>query len=169
MKRTLIAAMLAVSAMNTPAFAASDCDWCDSAISQSSALASAHAGAAAQASTTAEQHQSTTVNTTVNNNQAGEVRHSGSYTVKDTPTVIGGTQAPSALCHGTSSVGLSLAGFGISLGSSWRDEECQVIQSAMSLMALGMRDDAVAVMCQVKHMQVAPVCVAQAPKSEPAQ
>lgn len=164
-KKTLIYTLLAVAAMGQAgAVYATSCDWCEPVNNQASAAASASASSSAGAAAIQGQSQSTTVNNTVNNVQPSEVRHSGEYTVKDTPAVIGGTHAPSALCHGTSSVGLSLAGFGISVGSSWRDEECQIIQSAMSLMALGMRDDAIAVMCQVKHMHVAPVCAPHVPK-----
>ncbi len=136
------------------------CEWCDTASAQASSQAAAQASAAA--SVTAIQSQATiqgqSQNVTVNNNQSGDLRHSGEYTVKSAPTVIGGSNSPSANCHGTSNVGLSLAGFGISLGSSWKDKDCQVVQTAMSMMALGLREDAIAVLCQVEHVKVAPVC-----------
>lgn len=166
MKKGMIFAAIAMFA-SSAAFAGGACHYCEgeglnlavdnrlSASSSASAVASASAGAVAI------QGQGQSQNVTVNNNAAGDVKYSGEYKVKDAPTVGGGALAPSALCHGTTSVGLSVVGFGMNLGSSWKDEDCQIIQTAMSLMALGMRDDAVAVMCQVEHVKVAPACAAR--------
>lgn len=97
-------------------------------------------------------------NVTVNNNEAGGVNYSGSYTVKSAPSVGGSMLAPTAICHGTSSVGLSLIGFGFNVGTSWKDSECKMMNSAVTLYNMGLKNDAISVMCQIEHVKVAPIC-----------
>jgi outer membrane protein OmpA-like peptidoglycan-associated protein len=51
-------------------------------------------------------------------------------------------------CMGSRSFGLQLAGFGVSLGSTWQDRQCMRIKNARQLDALGYRRAAIALLCQ---------------------
>lgn len=51
-------------------------------------------------------------------------------------------------CMGSRSFGLQLAGFGISVATTWQDRQCRRIKNARQLDALGYRRAAIALLCQ---------------------
>lgn len=89
---------------------------------------------------------------------SGQLHYSGSYEVKNVPTAIAPTVYPTSPCMGSSSVGASGVGFGVSFGSSWTDDECGIRETARSFHGMGMKDDALAVICSSKYAAVAPAC-----------
>lgn len=89
---------------------------------------------------------------------SGQMHYSGSYEVKNVPNAIAPTVYPTSPCMGSSSAGASGVGFGVSFGSSWTDDECGIRETARSFAGMGMKDDAVAVICSSKYAAVAPAC-----------
>lgn len=51
-------------------------------------------------------------------------------------------------CMGSRSFGLQLAGFGVSIATTWQDRQCRRIKNARQLDALGYRRAAIALLCQ---------------------
>lgn len=94
----------------------------------------------------------------VNSEQTTVISTPKEIEIKNVPGVGGVAMAPSAICHGTTSVGLSAVGFGFNIGSSWTDDDCRIMQSASTLYNMGLTVDAIAVMCQVEHVKIAPSC-----------
>lgn len=86
------------------------------------------------------------------------VRYGGSYTVKNVPSVVTGNVYPTAPCMGSSAVGGSGVGFGFSIGSSWTDDECGIRETSRSFNALGLKEDAVRVLCTSKYAATAAAC-----------
>ena len=89
------------------------------------------------------------------------------YTVKNVPSVFSGNVYPTAPCMGSSTVGGAGVGFGFSVGTSWKDDECGIRETSRSFSGLGLKDDALAVLCTSEYAKAAPACVARAqPKAE---
>lgn len=89
---------------------------------------------------------------------SGQMRYSGSYEVKNVPNVYSGDIHPTSPCMGSSSMGGAGVGFGFSIGSSWTDDECGIRETARSFAGMGMKDDALAILCSSKYAAVAPAC-----------
>lgn len=53
-------------------------------------------------------------------------------------------------CMGSSSMGVQSIGFGISLGSTWTDENCKRLKNSARLQLMGFSGAALALMCQEK-------------------
>lgn len=87
-----------------------------------------------------------------------QVIHNDSYTVKGVPNVFSGNVYPTAPCMGSSTVGGAGVGFGFSVGSSWTDDECGIRETSRSFSGLGMKEDALAVLCSSKYAVAAPAC-----------
>lgn len=68
---------------------------------------------------------------------------------------IGGLY-PSANCHGTSNAGGSGPGFSVQLGTSWKDEDCGIRETAR-LFGVG-TPDGIAVLCSSSYAAAAPSC-----------
>ena len=134
--------------------------------------ANANAFAAAQASAKSNAQNLTT--TDVRNNTGGNsltvneapipavtsntTTYGGEYTVKNVPAVVTGNVYPTAPCMGSSTVGGAGVGFGFSIGSSWTDDECGVRETARSFNGMGMKEDALKVLCTSKYAAAAPSC-----------
>ena len=84
--------------------------------------------------------------------------YGGEYTVKNVPAVFSGNVYPTAPCMGSSTVGGAGVGFGFSIGSSWTDDECGIRETSRSFNALGLKDDAVRVLCTSKYAATAVAC-----------
>ena len=69
-----------------------------------------------------------------------------------------GSLYPTAPCMGTSNLGGGNGFFSIGVGSSWTDDECGIRETARSFSGLGLKDDAVSVLCSSKYAKLAPVC-----------
>jgi hypothetical protein len=90
------------------------------------------------------------------------VRYGGTYTVKGVPNVLTGNVYPTAPCMGSSTIGGAGVGFGISIGSSWTDDECGIRETARSFSGMEMRAEALAVLCTSKYAAAAPACAIRA-------
>jgi hypothetical protein len=139
--------------------------------------ANANAFAAAQASAKSNAQNLTT--TDVRNNTGGNsltvneapipavtsntTTYGGEYTVKTVPAVVTGNVYPTAPCMGSSAIGGSGVGFGFSIGSSWKDDECGIRETARSFNGMGLKEDALKVLCTSAYAAAAPSC---APKGE---
>jgi hypothetical protein len=84
------------------------------------------------------------------------------YTVRNVPNVFSGNVYPTAPCMGSSQVGGAGVGFGFSIGSSWTDDECGIRETARSFSGLGLKEDAVKVLCTSKYAAAAPACAGPA-------
>ena len=82
---------------------------------------------------------------------------------KNTPSVFSGNVYPTAPCMGSSTVGGAGVGFGFSVGTSWKDDECGIRETARSFQGMNMPADALAVLCSSSYAAVAPACKAMAP------
>lgn len=86
-------------------------------------------------------------------------------TVRNTPNASAPNIYPTAPCMGSSSAGGSGAGFGFSLGTSWKDDDCGLRETARLFDQLGHKADGLAVLCSSSYAKAAPAC---APKPMPA-
>jgi len=89
---------------------------------------------------------------------SGQMNYSGSYEVRNVPAVVSGNVYPTSPCMGGTSIGGSGVGFGFSVGSSWTDDECGIRETARSFSGMGMKDDALAILCSSKYAVTAPSC-----------
>lgn len=76
------------------------------------------------------------------------VNYGGAYTVHNTPDVIPPSWGGQNVCAVGASGGVSVAGFGVSLGGMWSDSGCERRNSAVVLYQMGQHKAAVALMCQ---------------------
>ena len=88
------------------------------------------------------------------NEQAGTVN------VRSVPNVFGGNVYPTTNCAHSSTIGASGLGWGVSVGSSYLDEECSLRETSRSFAGMGMKDDALHVLCSSKFASAAPSCKA---------
>lgn len=72
-----------------------------------------------------------------------------STTVKNVPAIAAPalTTTLTETCMGSTSGGVSVAGFGVTVGSTWKDEECVRRLHAREISALGEKDVAKEVLC----------------------
>lgn len=80
------------------------------------------------------------------------------YTVKNVPAVFSGNVYPTAPCMGSSTVGGAGVGFGFSVGTSWKDDECGIRETSRSFSGLGLKDDAIKILCTSQYAAAAPSC-----------
>lgn len=134
MKKTIIIALLTAS---VGAFAGGPSV---NSVSESNSQAGAVAGAQSGASQNSQ---------AVNFNNPGVVRYKGGYDLKNVPDAVapGLTTTLTETCMGSSSVGGSGVGFGVSIGSTWRDEECVRRLHARELKAMGQPAAGVELLC----------------------
>jgi hypothetical protein len=95
------------------------------------------------------------VNQTVSGSTTSNVntRVSGTSTVKTNPSLaIGLAAAGLETCLGSASAGLSLAGFGLTGGSTYTDEGCQARLDSRTLWSYGLKQAAVWRMCLRPHV-----------------
>lgn len=121
------------------------------------ANAMSFAGAASQSKSNANSNsggnsQSVTVT------DSGQMNYSGKYEVRSVPSVFSGNVYPTAPCMGSSTVGGAGVGFGFSVGSSWKDDECGKRETARSFNSMGLKEDALAILCSSEYAAVAPSC-----------
>jgi len=125
-----------------------------------------HNSLVGETSSTAKSTSSTSSNQTVSSTLGGGTLNYNNKTEKNTPSVVMSNIMPTAPCMGSSSVGGSGVGFGISVGSSWTDNDCTKRETARSFAALGLNEDAVAILCSSEAAAVAPSCKAKAVATE---
>lgn len=93
-----------------------------------------------------------------------KVTYDGNYTIKNTPNFALGNVYPTAPCMGSSNIGGSGPGFSIGVGTSWRDDECGIRETARSFRGMGLDTDALVVLCTSQYAAVAPSCLKVAPQ-----
>ena len=86
------------------------------------------------------------------------VTYGGTYTVKNTPAIAMGNVYPTAPCMGSSTVGGSGPGFSIGIGTSWKDDECGIRETSRSFAGMGLKEDALAILCTSQYAAAAPSC-----------
>ena len=127
------------------------------------ANAAAFAGAASQSKSHSDASSNSGGNTqSVTVTDSGRMEYSGKYEVKNVPSVFSGNVYPTAPCMGSSTVGGAGVGFGFSVGTSWTDEECGIRETSRSFNGLGLKDDAIKVLCTSKYAAAAPSCAGAA-------
>lgn len=94
----------------------------------------------------------------------GKLDYSGKYEVKNVPNVFSGNVYPTAPCMGSSTIGGAGVGFGLSVGTSWTDDECGIRETSRSFSGLGKADDALKVLCTSKYAAAAPSCASAQPR-----
>lgn len=72
--------------------------------------------------------------------------------MKNTPDAYAPMNSPTAPCRVAHSAGGSGPGFGISFGSSTLDEGCDAREDSRLLHNMGLRDEAIARLCQKPEM-----------------
>ena len=123
------------------------------------ANAAAFAGAASQSKSHSDANANSGGNTqSVTVTDSGQMQYSGKYEVRNVPSVFSGNVYPTAPCMGSSSIGGAGVGFGFSIGSSWTDDECGIRETSRSFNGLGLKEDAIKVLCTSKYAAAAPVC-----------
>lgn len=127
------------------------------------ANAAAFAGAASQSKSHSDASSNSGGNTqSVTVTDSGKLEYSGKYEVKNVPSVFSGNVYPTSPCMGSSSVGGAGVGFGFSVGTSWTDDECGIRETSRSFNGLGLKDDAIKVLCTSKYAAAAPSCAGAA-------
>lgn len=81
-------------------------------------------------------------------------------TIRNNPDIALGGLYPSAACHGTSNAGFSGGAIGVAIGSSWKDDDCGIRETARIMDGLGLKQDALAVLCSSPYAVAAPSCKA---------
>lgn len=85
-----------------------------------------------------------------------DVNYSGSYKVKNVPSVGGPNLTTSNdTCMGSSSGSANGAGWGFSIGSTWTDANCVMLKNSRELWNMGFRAAALARMCTDRAMMEA--------------
>lgn len=97
-----------------------------------------------------------------------DINYSGKYTIRNTPPVTAPNILPTSPCMGSSSLGVGVTGFGISGGTSWKDEDCGYRETARVFLQAGMPKDGIAVLCASPYAAQAPSCQALKPVAAPA-
>ncbi len=93
-------------------------------------------------------------------NEAPAAAQRGTVTIKNTPEVTLSNIAPTSPCMGGTSVGGSGPGFSIGIGTTWKDSDCSLRETARSFAGLGLTDDAIAILCSSEYAAAAPSCKA---------
>jgi hypothetical protein len=88
-------------------------------------------------------------NITFNSPAEVSTRASGTTTLRNVPAITAPalTTTLTETCMGSSTIGGAGAGFGLSIGSTWKDEECIRRLHAREISALGEKDVAKQVLC----------------------
>jgi hypothetical protein len=83
--------------------------------------------------------------------------NSGTTTLKNVPSITAPSIGVSAACKSAISGGVAGAGFGVTIGSSINDEECQSRENARVLAQMGQNAEAMSIMCMMPAvMKAAP-------------
>ena len=97
-------------------------------------------------------------NQSVSVTDSGKMHYSGGYELENVPDVMAPNVYPTSPCMGSSSIGSAGVGFGISFGTSWESTECQLRETSRSFASMGMKEDAIAILCTSEYAKNAPSC-----------
>ena len=96
---------------------------------------------------------------TMTYNESPNVHYSGKYTVKSTPSVFAPAAYATSPCRIAISGGVSVIGWGASMGGSVEDEGCTLRENARILNSLGANEAALKLMCnEPKVAEVLEAC-----------
>ncbi|KGH08745.1 hypothetical protein P608_17715 [Comamonas thiooxydans] len=96
------------------------------------------------------------LNSTVSGTSRNIVEYSGTYTVKNVPSVNGPNLTTSNdTCMGSSSGSANGPGFGVSFGTTWTDEHCKRLKMSRELWNKGMKAASLAMDCMDPAARVA--------------
>ncbi len=98
-------------------------------------------------------------------NEAPAAVQRGTVTIRNTPDLSISNIAPTAPCMGGTSVGGAGAGFSIGIGTTWKDNDCSLRETARSFSGLGLTQDAIAILCASEYAAAAPSCIAMKAKN----
>ena len=93
-------------------------------------------------------------------NEAPSAAQRNTVTIRNTPDLSLSNIAPTAPCMGGTSVGGTGAGFSIGIGTTWKDGDCSLRETARSFAGLGLTQDAIAILCASEYAAAAPSCAA---------
>jgi len=93
-------------------------------------------------------------------NAAPAATQRNTVTIRNTPDLSLSNIAPTAPCMGGTSVGGTGAGFSIGIGTTWKDGDCSLRETARSFSGLGLAQDAIAILCASEYASAAPSCIA---------
>lgn len=110
--------------------------------------------------TTQNINSSGTTTQNINTNASGTARniveYTGSYTVKNVPSVSGPNLSTSNdTCMGSSSGSANGTGFGIGFGTTWTDEHCKRLKMSRELWNKGMKAASLAMDCMDEAARMA--------------
>lgn len=98
----------------------------------------------------------TTQNINTSGTSRGIVEYTGSYTLKNVPSVAGPNLTTSNdTCMGSSSGSANGTGFGISFGTTWTDEHCKRLKMSRELWNKGMKAASLAMDCMDEAARMA--------------
>ena len=114
--------------------------------------------AASATQTSQQQQQAQSAATNAGNAQAisfttpadtqAAISYSGSYTIKNVPSVSGPPLTTSNdTCMGSTSGGVNGPGFGVSIGSTWSDTNCKMLKNSREMWNMGMKAASLALLC----------------------
>ncbi len=98
-------------------------------------------------------------------NEAPAAAQRNTVTIRNTPDLSLSNIAPTAPCMGGTSVGGTGAGFSIGIGTTWKDGDCSLRETARSFAGLGLTQDAIAILCASEYAAAAPSCIAMKAKN----
>ena len=98
-------------------------------------------------------------------NEAPAAAQRNTVTIRNTPDLSLSNIAPTAPCMGGTSVGGTGAGFSIGIGTTWKDGDCSLRETARSFAGLGLTQDAIAILCASEYATAAPSCIAMKAKN----
>ena len=134
--------------------------------SSSSSTSKASAGAAAGAYSGGNKQTMIYKEAEIPTDTRQEIKYSGSYDVKTNPPVFAPSINPSSPCMGSTVIGGSGGLVGLTIGTSWKDDDCGYRETARMFNEIGQKADAIAVLCASEYAKNAPACKGQAKTAE---
>jgi hypothetical protein len=96
------------------------------------------------------------------------ITSNGRVQIANVPNVYLPTAIPTATCMNGISFGGSAVGGGGGLGFGWEMTNCRKQELARQFEAMGLREDALAILCSADHTNIAPSCAKMKPAASPA-
>lgn len=97
------------------------------------------------------------------------ITHNGRSQLVTAPPIYLAPAIPTASCLNGVSLGGSGMGGGGGLGFYWEMENCRRQEVSKQFEAMGLRDDALSVLCQIEHAKAAPSCAKYTPPAQAAE
>lgn len=102
--------------------------------------------------TTVDQNIKADTKAEVSGHTSADTNITGTQTLKNVPAVSAPALTTSNdTCMGSTSGGAAVAGFGITIGSTWTDTNCKRLKNSRELWNMGMKAGALALLCMDKE------------------